>query len=830
MEHLYHIFSQILNMSITAGMVVCMVLLMRILLRRAPKIFSYLLWSVVLFRLLCPIALSSSFSALRIWEAPAAETETTSFLPQTVPNNTVILPLPDDFTNDTPTAHTQSELPKTAVTESKTAILKNLIFLISSYIWLFGIVLMTGYGVISTLLLKKRLSGSYCIEDGVYITDSVDTPFTMGVLSPKIYLPEFLSDREKQFIILHEQTHIRRGDHIIKLLAFSALTIHWFNPLVWIAFITAEKDMEMSCDETVMKKMNEDIRMEYSTSLLCLATGKRIIRGTPLAFGEGNTKSRIKNIMRYKKPATLLVCIAAVLVCVCIIGFGTNPKDKEKNSSMQKSNTETDTLSEISASETITPETSTSETFANDWGRAFCERNSEKIAAMSTAEAKENLKEHAFLEEVNGSYQLGMSSPWPWNEDTDYQIVNISDTNAEILYYARTSDPHVTVWKETLELVTENDTFLAASEQLEIFDDIRTEEEFKRAYPNGISNTPMDYLWDDTAESLNQNVLLSSSWIYKTLAEPGEAAIYLLNLSKDTKASVTDSSDSISEENLVTFATVNLEFPDGSQTTIRMIQPFNENFDGRGIWIPQDDTNDFYSKKTLPENNLYSSYSYLGTYGDMGIPAYAAYQINRKERVIYSVTADVTHDGIEDRIDSIIADEDISGSPFEIMSGMGAAFIKVYPGKEDGSFSDTAVFVSQEISDVHVGNGQISLVKKDGLSYLLISSMYEIQDHAAYNYVIFYIDTKRKAAACIDEDSIGFSISEEQTDSPLPTEFSTREDVLPAFREHLQPWLTDAILFVSCDVSDIPEINLSLPNEEYRAIDYYDRVWERPLF
>ncbi len=835
MEHLYHIFSKILNMSITAGIVICMVLLMRILLRRAPKIFSYLLWSVVLFRLLCPIALSSSFSALRIWETPAAETETTSFLSQTVPNDTVILPVPDNFANDVPPdaspAQTQSELSKTAVTDSKATILKKLIFLIFSYIWLFGIVLMTGYGVISTLLLKKRLAGSYYIEENIYITDSVDTPFTMGFLSPKIYLPEFLSDREKEFIILHEQTHIRRGDHIIKLLAFFALTIHWFNPLVWIAVITAEKDMEMSCDETVMKKMNEDIRTEYSTSLLCLATGKRIIRGTPLAFGEGNTKSRIKNIMRYKKPAAIIVCIAAVLVGVCIIGFGTNPKQTEENSNTSESDTETETLSEISTSEASASETFTPETFADNWGRAFCERNGEKIAAMSTAETKENLKEHAFFEEVNGSYQLGVSSPWPWNGDTDYRIVDISDTHVEILYYARTSDPHVTVWRESLELIQENDVFLAASEQLEIFDAIRSEEEFGRAYPNGISNTPMDYLWDDTAESLNQNTLLSSSWIYKTLADPAKAAIYLLNLSEKTKATVIDSSDSISEENLVSFATVNLEFPDGSQTTIRMIQPFNENFDGRGIWIPQDDTKDFYSKKTLPENNLYSGYSYLGTYGDTGNPLYDEYRNSRKERVIYSVTADVTHDGIEDRIDSIISDEDISGSPFEIMSGIGTAYIKVYPGKEDGSFSDTAVFVSLEIADTHVGNGQIGLVKKDGLSYLLISNMYEIQGSADYSFVIFYIDTKRKAAACIDEDSIGFSISEEQTDSPLPTESSKREDVIPAFREHLQPWLTDAILFVSCDVSDIPEsIHLSLPNEEYRALDYYERVWKnRPL-
>lgn len=817
MEYLYHIFSQILNMSVTAGMVICMVLIIRILLRRAPKIFSYLLWSVVLFRLLCPIALSSSFSALRIWEAPAVETETTTFLSQSVPDNPVSPLPPADFTNDAPDAFTRPQMPTAAAADTATdaaeskTILTNLLLVIFSYIWLFGMILMTGCGIIGVLRLKKHLAGSYCTEENIYITDSVDTPFTMGILSPKIYLPEFLSDREKQFIILHEKTHIRRGDHIVKLFAFLALTIHWFNPLAWIAFSAAEKDMEMSCDESVMKKMNEDIRTEYSTSLLCLATGKRMLRGTPLAFGEGNTKSRVKNIIHYKKPAVIMVCAAAVLVCACLIGFGTNPK--EKTSAVSLSDTEAPSV----------PEMTPSETFVNDWARAFCERDGEKIAAMSTADAQKSLQETAYLEEVNGRFQLGVSSPWPWNGDSDYRIISLTDANAEILYYARTSDPHVTVWRESLELIPEQDSFLAASEQLEILDAISSEEEFKRAYPSGLSNTPMDYLWDNTAESLNQNALLSSSWIYKTLASPETAAVYLLNLSEDTKASTAAVSDSTSEESYLSLISVNLAFPDGSKTTVRMMQPFNQNLDGRGIWIPQDEGKAFYAKKTLPENNLYSTYSYLGTYGNNGNPADAEYRNTRTERVIYSVTADVTHDGIEDRIDSIIADEDVSGSPFDIMSGLGTAYIKVYPGNEEGGFSDTAVFVSPDITDAHVGNGQIGLVKKDGLSYLLTSNMYEMMGHASYYYTVFYIDTQRESAVCMDESIAQFILSEEFPEPPAE-DLPTRQEAVPAFREQLQTWLTDAILFVSCDTSDIC---LSLPDEVYRASDYYDRVWER---
>lgn len=806
MEQLYHIFSRIFNMSITAGIIICMVLAIRILLRRAPKIFSYLLWSVVLFRLLCPITLSSSFSALRIWNAPAAKSDTAAFTSSAVPNHNDSPQLSKVSDSPAPPVFIQQELPEDVVTEPKD-VLKNIALTSFSFIWLAGVILITGYGILSTMRLKKRLAGSYCIKDKIYITDSVDTPFTMGILSPKIYLPEFLSEREKDFILLHEQTHIRRGDHIVKLLAFLALTIHWFNPFVWIAFLAAEKDMEMSCDEIVMKKMNEDIRAEYSTSLLCLATGKRILRGTPLAFGEGSTKSRVKNIMQYKKPAVAVVCTAAVFVCVCIVGFGTNPK--EKDSSQSTSNAEINHPAEA---------------FATDWAKAFCGREGEKIAAMSTEEARENLKETAFLEEADGSFQLGLSSPWPWNADSDYRIVKITDKSAEILYYARTSDPHVTVWRESLELIPKQDSFLASSEQLEILDAICSEEEFKNAYPDGLSNTPMDYLWDNTAESLNQNALLSSSWIYKTLSLPETAAVYLLNLSEDTKASVTDAYDSTAENVMASSVTVKLEFPDGFQTTVQMIQPFNQNFDGTSIWIPLDDTNEIYSRKSLPDSNLYSGHSYLGTYGDTGNSANDEYQNKRTERVIYSVTADVTHDGIEDSIDSIIADEDVSGSPYEIMGGMGAAYIKVYPGKEDGSFSDTAVFVSREVMDTHAGNGQIGLVEKDGLSYLLVSDMYEIMGTGGYSFAIFHIDVKRKTAVCSDEDSVQFAIEEEPGASSVPEDIPARQEVIPSFQEYLQLWLSDALLFVSCDT---PDICLSLPDQEYRASDYYDKVWER---
>lgn len=145
-------------------------------------------------------------------------------------------------------------------------------------------------------------------------------PFVIGVIHPKIYLPSTIMEQEQSYIIQHEQTHIRRYDHIFKILAFLTLAVHWFNPLVWVAFLCCVKDMEMSCDEQVLKELGGEIKGAYSTSLLSLSTGRRIINGSPLAFGEGNIKGRIKNILNFKKPAAWVIAVSVMLV-VALPGY-----------------------------------------------------------------------------------------------------------------------------------------------------------------------------------------------------------------------------------------------------------------------------------------------------------------------------------------------------------------------------------------------------------------------------------------------------------------------------------------------------------------------------
>lgn len=275
------IFTKVLNMSVTAGIIICAVFFFRLFLRKAPKIFSYLLWGIVLFRLLCPVSVSAPFSVLRICNAPTAETGSPEFISMRPLEHTPGKnPENDSFISKNFLSQSETSVPQSGASSChsvQTAALKY-----GSLFWIAGILAMTGYGVVSALCLKRRLAVSIRIKDNVYLSDYIGAPFATGVILPKIYLPHGLSEQETQFILLHEQTHIQRKDPAIKLLAFFALTIHWFNPLVWAAFSAAERDMEMSCDETVMKKIKKDIRTEYSNSLLCLSSGKQPFWGTPL--------------------------------------------------------------------------------------------------------------------------------------------------------------------------------------------------------------------------------------------------------------------------------------------------------------------------------------------------------------------------------------------------------------------------------------------------------------------------------------------------------------------------------------------------------------------
>lgn len=310
------VFLKILNMSFTAGIVILVVLLARFLLRRAPKIFSYLLWSVVLFRLLCPVSFSTQLSVLQFADAAGTAAGNMEALQDIVR----VMPIgrQGDFGASSAESVEQH-------TQGHTSGIDQAVVFCGVIVWLAGIAVMLGGSFRSLFRLRRRLVGAVHLRENIYLADHVASPFVFGVARPRIYLPTVLSDTEQEYIILHEKIHIERGDHLVKILAFAALTIHWFNPLVWLAFYLSGIDMEMSCDEAVMEKMGNGIRAEYSVSLLNLATGKKYYARTFPNFGEGDTGSRIKHVMRYKKPTAAVIVIAAIVLLTTLVFAGSDP-------------------------------------------------------------------------------------------------------------------------------------------------------------------------------------------------------------------------------------------------------------------------------------------------------------------------------------------------------------------------------------------------------------------------------------------------------------------------------------------------------------------------
>lgn len=306
------VFLTILNMSLTASYVIIFIILVRLPLKKAPKVISYVLWSVAAFRLLCPFSFESILSLVPMNTSPIPQNIMYQQTPQINSGITAV----DSYVNrslPSPIAGASANPLQTCTR-------------IGAYIWLLGIAVMLIYSVVSVLILKRGLKSARRTEGNIYEADNLKTPFVLGVFRPRIIIPAGLSAEEKSYIIRHEQTHIHRLDHIIKPFAFLVLSIHWFNPLVWIAFVLMSTDMELSCDERVLKEMGGDIKKAYSASLLSLATEKHIINGSPLAFGEGNVRGRIKNVLNYKKPAFGVMAAAVIAVICAGIGLLANPK------------------------------------------------------------------------------------------------------------------------------------------------------------------------------------------------------------------------------------------------------------------------------------------------------------------------------------------------------------------------------------------------------------------------------------------------------------------------------------------------------------------------
>lgn len=324
MNQLIAVFTTVLNMSITASYVAVGVILIRLILRKAPKIYSYALWSAVFVRLITPVTFTAAFSLFGLLHV-GGQSDAGQLV--YVPYQIGLMQQPEVDLGMNSLGSGDSfkwSLPGAEMTNSINPM--QIVMMLASLVWALGIAVLLLYSIISYLKIMNRVRTATSVRDNIYETDRIDTPFVCGFIKPKIVVPVGLSENELQYILLHEQTHIRRRDYLIKPFAFILVIVHWFNPMMWLSFASMSKDMEMSCDECVMKSMGSDIKYNYSHSLLSLSVGRSGgLKGSPLAFGESHIKSRIKNIVRYKKPRVWVITLALAVTASFLVALTANP-------------------------------------------------------------------------------------------------------------------------------------------------------------------------------------------------------------------------------------------------------------------------------------------------------------------------------------------------------------------------------------------------------------------------------------------------------------------------------------------------------------------------
>lgn len=352
-------------------------------------------------------------------------------------------------------------------------------------IWAMGTAVILIYNVTALLLVKKQIKGVEHFRDNIYTGSRVKTPFTLGVFSPEIYLPPDMEETEREYIICHEQIHIRRKDYMVKSLALLLTAVHWFNPFVWTAFYFMERDMEMSCDEAVIRKMGEKIKKQYSQSLLNFAKGKCPSAVTPITFGENSVKQRVSNVLAYKTASRRAAIPGTIVLFLLTAMLFTVRSDAQEGGESQRENLQNEeqrrgnlqsgmsqsgnqqngesSSDRKACSLAVRDAGVTSELLHADlilarrapesaleyWARAYTDRNGDILSRLAADE--ENFKQWEKVTQRDGSFAFGDSSPWPWGYDHEI-VMSPEDSTAEITFHMRTSVPEIFLVKEKVKI------------------------------------------------------------------------------------------------------------------------------------------------------------------------------------------------------------------------------------------------------------------------------------------------------------------------------------------------------------------------------------------
>ncbi len=336
-----NVFLELFNMSITASWLVLAVIVFRFLFKKAPKSLRVIMWGLVALRLVCPVSLESVLSIIPstefvpseiVYSDSSADVSGAEIF-NAIGNNPVNYDL---GIQDGSVVFTEYSAP-----DGNTVNPLLIITYIASIVWVVGMAVMLLYTLISYLRILKKVREATPLKENIWICDNISTPFILGLVKPRIFLPSSMNEQDTEFVIAHEKAHLKRHDHWWKPLGFALLTVYWFNPVLWVAYVLLCRDIELACDEKVIKEMGTEIKKSYSDALINCSVPRKMISACPLAFGETGVKGRIKSVLNYKKPAFWVIVVAVVAILITTICFMTNPeKPNDDNPSQQENNSQ----------------------------------------------------------------------------------------------------------------------------------------------------------------------------------------------------------------------------------------------------------------------------------------------------------------------------------------------------------------------------------------------------------------------------------------------------------------------------------------------------------
>lgn len=390
----------LINMSVSGAFIAVVIMLLRIPLKKAPRRYSYMLWAILGVRLLCPFSLPSPVSLFNLLSTETTEGRMTFNITDTAPTaiNTPVNAAAPSAAQD---------FPQQAATPADQTL--PVLF----WIWAAGAAIFAVYMLISVIQIHSRISRARHISENIYECDGLPTAFVMGIIRPRIYLPSGISGKDRDFIIAHEKTHIRRLDFLVKPLAMLALGIHWFNPLVWVSFFLMVRDMEISCDERAVRDLSVESRKEYASALLNMSIRQNRLTGV-LAFGESSIKQRIKNVLSPKKPTLWISVAAVILIAVAAVCLLTNSnKQPESPSSDASVSSEEVSTAEPAADNSDDTRADTAEAVQTTEVTPRPTENSQPVLDESNAVEAVNAVLNSFRAERTGSGSLAVSLAVP---------------------------------------------------------------------------------------------------------------------------------------------------------------------------------------------------------------------------------------------------------------------------------------------------------------------------------------------------------------------------------------------------------------------------------